>query len=254
LNSIGCPDCRPAYLSALKRHYAVHDALCTDCRIRLEKNPLRLLDCKQASCQPVADTAPRSVDYLCTECRRHFASLKKYLDLIAIPFSLNHRLVRGLDYYTRTVFEFHPAGGGSQTAIGAGGRYDGLIEELGGRPTPGIGFGIGLERIVLNLKKQGISVPEPPGLRALVAFLGERAREEAIKLAASLRRSGISAATAAGEKSLKAQLRQADALNVRYTVIVGEDEVKVGSVTLRDMSTARQETLPAARLAERLKL
>jgi histidyl-tRNA synthetase len=254
LNSIGCPECRPKYLAALKKHYAGHTAtLCADCRVRLEKNPLRLLDCKQASCQPVADTAPASTDYLCPACAGHFNSLQKYLALIDIPFSLNHRLVRGFDYYTRTVFEVHPPGGGSQAAIGAGGRYDGLIEELGGKPTPGIGFAAGIERIILNLKKQGISVETPPGLQALVAFMGDRAGEEAIKLAAQLRREGIGAVTAAAARSLKAQLRQANALNVRYTLIIGEDEVKAGTVTLRDMSRARQETVPRSGLAKRLK-
>ncbi len=254
LNSIGCKECRPKYLVALKEHYAGHDAvLCADCKIRLEKNPLRLLDCKQSSCQPVADTAPASTDYLCAACAEHFNNLKKYLDLISIPFTLNHRLVRGFDYYTRTVFEIHPAEGGSQGAIGAGGRYDGLIEELGGKPTPAIGFAAGIERIILNLKKQGVSIPAPPGLQVLIAFMGEPAREAAIKLAASLRRDGVPAVTATGEKSLKAQLRQANALNVRYAVIIGEDEVKAGTVTLRDMAGAQQETVRLADLAGRLK-
>jgi histidyl-tRNA synthetase len=254
LNTIGCRECRPKYLAALKKHYAGQTAtLCADCQVRLKKNPLRLLDCKQTSCQLVAATAPPSIDYLCADCAKHFASLRKYLDLIDIPSTLNHRLVRGFDYYTRTVFEIYPAGGGSQSAIGAGGRYDGLIEELGGKPTPAIGFAAGIERIILNLKKQGVSVAAPPGLRALIAFMGDRAREEAIKLAARLRREGISAVTTIGEKSLKAQLRQANTLNVRYTLIIGEDEIKAGAVTLRDMSGARQETVPLSGLAKRLK-
>jgi histidyl-tRNA synthetase len=254
LNSIGCRNCRPKYLAALKKHYAGQTTtLCADCQVRLEKNPLRLLDCKQPTCQPVAATAPASTDYLCAECKSHFTSLKKYLDLVAIPFTLNHRLVRGFDYYTRTVFEINPPGGGSQAVLGAGGRYDGLIEELGGKPTPAIGFAAGIERIILNLKKQGVSVAAPPGLQALIAFMGDKAREEAIKLAARLRRAGISATTAAGAKSLKAQLRQANALNVRYTLIIGEDEVKAGTVTLRDMSRACQETVSRSGLAKRLK-
>lgn len=254
LNSIGCQECRPRYLTALKKHYAKHTSvLCADCRIRLEKNPLRLLDCKQSACQPVVNTAPVSADYLCPACAEHFTRLQQYLDLIAIPFTLNHRLVRGLDYYTRTVFEVHPAGGGSQAVIGAGGRYDGLIEELGGKPTPAIGFAMGIERIILNLKKQGVSVPPPPGLRVLIAFTGDKAREASIKLAAELRRAGVSAVTAAGAKSLKAQLRQANALNVPHTVIIGEDEVKAGTVTLRDMVSARQETVSLTDLTKRLK-
>jgi histidyl-tRNA synthetase len=254
LNSIGCKECRPKYLTALKKHYTKHTSvLCSDCQVRLEKNPLRLLDCKQSACQPVAASAPVSADYLCPACEEHFTRLRQYLDLISIPFTLNHRLVRGLDYYTRTVFEVHPAGGGSQAAIGGGGRYDGLIEELGGKPTPGIGFAMGIERIILNLKKQGFTAPTLPGLRVLIAFMGDKAREEAIKLAAELRRAGIRAVTTTGEKSLKAQLRQANALNVPYTVIIGEDEVKAGTVTLRDMLSARQETVPLTDLIKRLK-
>jgi histidyl-tRNA synthetase len=254
INSIGCKECRPKYLTALKKHYVKHvSVLCADCQIRLEKNPLRLLDCKQSACQPVAASAPVSADYLCPACEEHFTRLQQYLDLISIPFTLNHRLVRGLDYYTRTVFEVHPAGGGSQAAIGGGGRYDGLIEELGGKPTPGIGFAMGIERIILNLKKQGFTAPALPGLRVLIAFMGDKAKEEAIKLGARLRREGIRAVTTTGEKSLKAQLRQANALNVPYTVIIGEDEVKAGTVTLRDMLSARQETVPLTDLTKRLK-
>jgi histidyl-tRNA synthetase len=254
INSIGCKECRPKYLTALKKHYAKYTAsLCGDCKIRLEKNPLRLLDCKQSICQPVAASAPVNTDYLCPDCAEHFIRLQQYLHLISIPFTLNHRLVRGLDYYTRTVFEVHPAGGGSQAAIGGGGRYDGLIEELGGKPTPGIGFAMGIERIILNLKKQGFTAPALPGPRVLIAFMGDKAREEAIKLVARLRREGIRAITTAGEKSLKAQLRQANALNVPYTIIIGEEEVKAGTVTLRDMLNARQEMVPLTDLAKRLK-
>jgi len=253
LNSIGCKECRPGYLVALKDYYAGHANLCNDCKARLEKNPLRLLDCKQPTCQPVAEAAPAGADFLCPACQEHFTQLRKYLGLVDIPFTLNHRLVRGLDYYTRTVFEIQPQEEGGQSTIGGGGRYDDLIEELGGKPTPGIGFATGIERIIINLKKQGFIAPENPGLRVLIAFMGESAREEAVKLAARLRRTGISAIAGAGDKSLKAQLRQANALNVPYAVIIGEDEVKAGTVTLRDMSNAGQETLDPADLEERLK-
>ncbi|MFH1647627.1 MAG: histidine--tRNA ligase [Chloroflexota bacterium] len=254
LNSIGCKKCRPAYLAALKQHYAGHvDALCRDCLTRLERNPLRLLDCKEASCQRLADTAPRSADHLCPDCREHFQRLNNYLGILDIPVNINHRLVRGLDYYTRTVFEVQPEGGGSQSTLGGGGRYDDLIEELGGKPTPAIGFGTGIERIILNLKKQDVAVPATPGLTVLIAWLGEASREVSLKLAGNLRRAGISAVAATGGKSLKAQLRQANSLGVRYTVIIGEDEVKAGTVSLREMATSRQETVPAAGLPERLK-
>ncbi len=245
LNSIGCKKCRPGYIEALKTHYAGYsDMLCTDCKIRLEKNPMRLLDCKQAQCQPVADTAPRNIDHLCDECREHFTGLRKYLGILEIPFEINHRMVRGLDYYTRTVFEIVPVGGGSQSSLGGGGRYDDLIEELGGQSTPAAGFALGIERTILSLKEQAIAAPALPGLMVLVASMGEAAREIAMKLSASLRRAGIGAVMTAGGKSLKAQLRQANTLGVSYTVIIGDDEAKAGTVTLRDMEDARQQTIP----------
>jgi histidyl-tRNA synthetase len=249
LNSIGCKKCRPGYVEALKTHYAGHsDTLCADCKIRLDKNPMRLLDCKQATCQPVADNAPRNIDHLCDDCREHFTLLRKYLEILEIPFEINHRMVRGLDYYTRTVFEIVPAGGGSQSSLGGGGRYDDLIEELGGQSTPAAGFALGIERTILSLKEQAIAVPALPGIRVLVASMGEAAGETAIKIAANLRRAGISAVMSAGGKSLKAQLRQANSLGVNYTVIIGDDEVKDGTVTLRDMADARQQIIPASEL------
>ena len=254
LNSIGCKTCRPGYLSALKDYYHRYvTKLCEDCKIRLERNPLRLLDCKQPSCQKIAASAPKNADHLCQECSEHFKRLQKYLGLLGIPFELNDSLVRGLDYYTRTVFEIQPAGEeGAQSTLGGGGRYDDLIEELGGKPTPAIGFATGIERIILNLKKEGVAVPTPPDLQVLVAYLGDAPREEAVKLAASLRQAGISAVAATGGKSLKAQMRQANSLKVRYTVIIGEDEVKAGTATLRDMASARQETVPIGELPARL--
>lgn len=254
LNSIGCRRCRPAYLAVLKEHYVKNAAtLCRDCKTRLERNPLRLLDCKQASCQPVAETAPRSADHLCRDCQVHFDQLKAYLGMLELPFTVDRRLVRGLDYYTRTVFEIQPKGGGAQSTLGGGGRYDDLIEELGGRPMPAIGFATGIERIVLNLKKQNITVPAPPALTVLIACLGDKAREASLKLADQLRQAGISAVTATGRRSLKAQMRQADSLGVRYAVIIGEDEVKAGTATVREMSSARQETIPTSDLLQRLK-
>ncbi len=253
LNSIGCRKCRPSYLNILIEYYRKHAAkLCNDCQARLVKNPLRLLDCKQASCQEIADAAPASADHLCPACGEHFASLQKYLGFLGIPFVLNNRLVRGLDYYTRTVFEFEPEEERGQSSLGGGGRYDYLIEELGGPPTPAIGFGIGIERVILNLKKQGVSVPAPPALQVLIAALGEAARDLAVRLAADLRLAGVSAVTGVEGKSLKARLRQANALGVRFTVIIGEDEVKAGTATLRDMAGARQESVPFNELVKRL--
>jgi histidyl-tRNA synthetase len=251
LNSIGCKQCRPQYLAILKDYYAcyAHD-LCADCKTRQSRNPLRLLDCKNDVCQTLATAAPKSIDYLCPECGEHFRQLQRYLGLLELPFEINHRLVRGLDYYTRTVFEIQPEEEGAQSTLGGGGRYDDLIEELGGKPTPAIGFATGLERIIVNLRKQNVSIPPLPRPRVFIAYIGVEAGEEAIKLATSLRRVGIAVIEAAGNKSLKAQLRQANNLVVRQTVIIGEEELKSGTVILRDMTTARQETVSAGQLAE----
>lgn len=249
LNSIGCKQCRPGYIAALKSYYVSHTAeLCPDCQTRLSKNPLRLLDCKKPSCQIVADSAPKSVDHLCPECAEHFQQLKRYLELLGLPFVVNHHLVRGLDYYTRTVFEIQPERGGTQSTLAGGGRYDDLIEELGGKPTPALGFAAGMERIILNLKKQKVNVPLPPQPQVFIAYLGSEAKDEAIKLAADLRQAGIGVIEALGDKSLKSQLRQANSLGVRYTVIIGEQEVKTGTVILRDMVSAAQKSVPPAEL------
>ncbi|MBE9501755.1 MAG: histidine--tRNA ligase [Chloroflexi bacterium] len=243
LNSIGCKLCRPNYLERLKEYYSQHiPRLCPDCKQRLKRNPLRLLDCKKPSCHDIAESAPRSVDHLCPECKEHFENVIRHLSLLGIPFEKSHRLVRGLDYYTRTVFELQPRGEeGAQTALGGGGRYDDLIEELGGRPTPAIGFAAGMDRIVLNMKQQGISPYPPETFRVFVAYLGEKAKAESVKLTAELRRAGIAAISSFGDRSLKAQLRHANALGVPHTIIIGEDEVGSGTVILRDMTKGEQK-------------
>jgi histidyl-tRNA synthetase len=196
----------------------------------------------------VAISAPRSIDYLCPECDEHFKRLTKYLQLLELPFELNHCLVRGLDYYTRTVFEIQPEAEGAQTTLGGGGRYDDLIEELGGKPTPAIGFATGIERIILNLKKQKVPVPALPQPKVFLAYIGDEAKDETIKLAASLRKSGIGIIEAVGNKSLKAQLRQANNLDAKYAVIIGEQELKDGTVILRNMTTAGQKNVPLLQL------
>ncbi len=254
LNSIGCKQCRPVYLAALKNYYANYtNDLCSDCKTRLKRNPLRLLDCKKSSCQEVALSAPKSIDYLCPECNRHFEALQSHLRLLKLPFVINHYLVRGLDYYTRTVFEIQPESGGAQSTLGGGGRYDDLIEELGGKPTPAIGFAAGIERIILNLKKQGVPVPPLPSPQVFIAYVGDEARDEATKLASGLRKKGIGVIEALGSKSLKAQLRQANTLGARHTVIIGEQEITSGTVILRDMTTSKQKTVPLNELEELLR-
>ncbi len=245
LNSLGCSFCRPGYLQRLEQYYSSYSqTLCRDCKTRLARNPLRLLDCKKPSCQEVIQGAPKILEHLCLECNNHLRALREYLGDLQIPYEVNPYLVRGLDYYTRTVFEIQPEGGGAQSTLGGGGRYDNLIEQLGGRPTPAVGFATGIERIILNMRKQGIVLSPTSGLKVYVAYLGEVARREAIKLAASLRQVGIGTTIALGNKSLKAQLKQADALKVSQTIIIGEEELKRGRVVLRDMLKGEQEEIP----------
>ena len=254
LNSIGCKLCQPKYREALKQHYANYTTyLCPDCKVRLVKNPLRLLDCKKVSCQKIAETAPKITDYLCPECQAHFQSVQQYLKALGIPFQLNYRLVRGLDYYTRTVFEVEPQAEGAQSALGGGGRYDNLIEQLGGKHTPAVGFATGIERLILNLKKQNVKVSAFPKPIAFIAYLGEEAKIEAIKLASELHQAGIAAIKATGDKSLKGQLRQANSLGANYAIIIGEKEVKTQSAVLRDMITNKQKTIPLAEVISSLK-
>ncbi len=254
VNSIGCKKCRPRYLDNLKAYYSEHLAgMCSDCKSRFEKNPLRLLDCKKPSCSDASEAAPKSIDFLCRECLAHFEAVVGYLEALKLPFELNHRLVRGLDYYTKTVFEIQPPGEGAQSALGGGGRYDDLVEELGGRPTPAIGFAAGIERVVLNLKKQKIAVPDLTASPVFIAHLGSEAKLEAIKLSSTLRENGIAAIMATGDRSLKGQLRQANSLGSNYTAIIGEDEVKSGAVTLRNMKTGEQKAVRSAALVALLK-
>ena len=253
VNSIGDPQCRPTYIEALKGYYSGHlSRLCPDCRTRLERNPLRLLDCKQASCMPLGGEAPRSVDYLCGECQEHWERLQSYLGLMGIPYVVDHRLVRGLDYYTRTVFEVQPQQEGAQSTICGGGRYDSLIEQLGGRPTPGIGFATGMERLVLNLRRQEAPVPDEPKPLYMVASTGEGTREVALDIAARIRKAGSGAILSGESRSLRGQLRQANSLGAHYVVIVGEQELAQRRVTLRDMVAGGQQEIAIDQFLEGL--
>ena len=253
INSIGDPQCRPAYLERLKAYYASRlDRLCRDCAERLERNPLRLLDCKQPACTDMAREAPQTVESLCQECRDHWERLLSYLQKLEIPFRVEPKLVRGLDYYTRTVFEIQPPEEGGQSNICGGGRYDGLIQELGGPPTPGIGFGAGLERMILNIKRQNAPVPEGDFISVVVAHLGDAAKETAMSLASELRSRGVGAVLAPAGRSLKSQMRYANSLGIPYALILGEDEIRNGSVILRDMSRGEQREAPIQEAAQEL--
>ncbi len=244
LNTTGCPVCRPGYIEHLRAHYlAHHHKICDDCKLRIDKNPLRVLDCKREQCQPVIASAPKMIDHVCDDCAAHFAELRTYLDDLGKPYTINHRLVRGLDYYTKTVFEVWAAGIGAQSAICGGGRYDGLIELLGGSPTPGVGFAAGIERTVLLLKAQNIPAPVAPSPPVFIAYLGDAARLHAVRLLVQLHEAGIGAQIAMSG-SLKSQLRQADKRGARFAVIIGEDEIVQGMATLRDLALGTQEAVP----------
>jgi histidyl-tRNA synthetase len=251
LHSTGCPRCKPGYVAVLKAYYAEHQGeICQDCRRRLERSPLRVLDCKANQCQPIIADAPHFLDYLCDECAGHFRTLREYLDLLGRRYTINHRLVRGLDYYTKTVFEVWAAGIGAQSAVCGGGRYDGLAELLGGPPTPGVGFGSGLERIILVMKQLGVEVPPLPSPPIFLAHLGPQAAREALRLADALRREDLGVWVAFGDRGLRSQLRDADRRDVRYTVILGEDELAAGVATVRDMQAGEQVQVALAGLVD----
>ena len=243
VNSIGDGQCRPAYIERLRDYYTGHhDRLCDDCKDRLGRNPLRLLDCKVETCHALGDEAPQSTDYLCDDCREHWGKLSAFLDTMALPYVVDHRLVRGLDYYTRTVFEIQPLDVGGQSTIVGGGRYDGLITELGGRATPGIGFATGIERLALNLKRDEVPIPDEPSPQYLVANVGDNARAAALELAVRLRRAGVGAILSSGARGLRGQMRQANALNIPYALILGDDEIQKGEIVVRDMAASTQES------------
>jgi len=242
INSVGDSQCRPAYVAKLKEYYSLHQAvLCDDCKSRLDRNPLRLLDCKVEACLALGNNAPQSAENLCEDCSEHWARLIIYLDKMQLPYQIDHRLVRGLDYYTRTVFEVQPMEGGGQSTICGGGRYDGLITELGGRETPGIGFATGLERLTLNLKRSEVPVLDEPSPKFLVANVGDDARIAALDLSVRLRRAGVGAILSSGTRGLRGQMRQANALNIPFTLILGDDEIEKGEVVVRNMESSEQE-------------
>jgi histidyl-tRNA synthetase len=242
VNSIGDPVCRPRYIEALRSYFTQHEAeLCADCRRRLQTNPLRLLDDKTPSCQSVLDGAPHSVDYLCEACGQHFERWNGYLTAVGIPFTPNPRLVRGLDYYTRSVWEIWPPTGGAQSTLGGGGRYDGLAEQLGGKPTPAVGFATGIERIILTLKEQGVQVPPVPRPRVYLVYQSLAGKAQAFHLAETLRSQGVAVDVAFGERKLGKQLAAADRSGAQFAVIFGEEEIAEGVVALKDLRNGGEQ-------------
>jgi histidyl-tRNA synthetase len=251
VNSLGCPACRPAYRKALQEFLQDKRAsLCSECQRRIDLNPLRVLDCKVPSCKAIVADAPRTIDSLCEACSTHHWGLLGHLRAMNVPFIENPSIVRGLDYYSRTVFEFLGTTLGAQNAVAAGGRYDGLVEELGGSATPAVGFSLGVERLVSLIDPA--TVPRPPVL-LFIAALGPEAQNEAFVLLHGLRREGIAAAMDYDGGSLKSQMRKADRLQAHYTLILGENELQQGKIVLRDMTQKTQETLDIAGLVEQLR-
>jgi histidyl-tRNA synthetase len=252
VNSMGDEVCRPAYRERIAAYIRDHaDALCEECNRRADTNPLRAFDCKNPGCIPVMAAAPLLRDSLCDDCAAHYVAVKGYLDDLGISYEEAPRLVRGLDYYTRTVFEVQvPEGLGSQNAIGGGGRYDRLMQEYGGPATPGLGFALGFERTLLAMEAAGVKVPEPPRAEVYVAAVDDSVRDRVFSLAASLRDAGIAAELDHQGRSLKSQFKQADRLGAGLVVVLGPDELASGEVTLRDMRTKLETRVPIDALVE----
>lgn len=238
INSIGCPVCRKEYNDKLRAYFEEYrNDLCQTCLDRLEKNPMRIIDCKSEICSKIAEKAPKIIDYLCDECKDHFEDTKAALDSMGIAYTINPDIVRGLDYYTKTVFEFTSDCLGAQSTVCGGGRYSGLVEELGGKPAEGIGFATGLERLILILKNKGIEVASEEVPRLFVATMGADAERFALKLIYELRCMGIHAEQDLCGRSLKAQMKYADKLSAKYSIVIGDNEIAEGKGQLKNMNT-----------------
>lgn len=244
INSIGCPECRKKYQQALREYFTAHiDELCDTCKSRLEKNPMRILDCKSPADKEIAKGAPKILDYLCEDCSAHFELVKKYLTANNVEFTVNPAIVRGLDYYTRTVFEFVSNEIGAQGTVCGGGRYDGLIEEMGGKPTAACGFGLGIERLLLLMDAQQTAFPERKKCDIFIGSMGENENLKASQLATDLRNEGLAAQFDTVDRSLKAQMKYADKIGALYTMVLGENELESGKAVLKNMTDGTTEKI-----------
>ncbi len=241
INSIGCPECRANYHKALKEYFTEKKGeLCDTCLERLDKNPMRILDCKSKICSQIAQGAPKILDYLCEDCHAHFEKLKEILDSQGVEYTVNPKIVRGLDYYTRTVFEFISTDIGAQGTVCGGGRYDGLVAQLGGQPTPALGFGMGLERLIMVMEALGVEFDAPEVPDIYLAPMGEKAQAEAARLVSKLRGMGIKAEYDIIGRGLKPQMRYADKIGAKYVVVLGDNELESGVIKLKNMATGEQ--------------
>ncbi len=253
INSIGCPECRGEYIKILRGFLVDKKQLiCKECQDRVERNPLRVLDCKNDDCSTYLKEAPKIIDHLCTNCMTHFQQVKNYLDLLEVNYIVNPGLVRGLDYYTNTAFEVKFAGLGAQDAIFGGGRYNGLAEEIGNKPVPGVGFAIGLERLFLTLEKQGIELPVENSIDLFITSIGEQAKKAAFLYVHKLRKAGFKAELDYLARSVKSQMKAADRMNATYTIILGDDELNNGAATIRNMKTGEQLEVELVHLVEKM--
>ncbi len=253
VNSVGCPACRPVYRAALQEYLGERfDALCPTCQGRFDRNPLRILDCKVETCRSITDEAPDVRDHLCEECRSHFDEVLKGLDLIGAKFRIDKRLVRGLDYYTKTAYEVLSGDLGAQNAVCGGGRYDNLAEAIGGPHTPGVGFAAGLDRIVLTMEQQGLSFGREPAISVMVVVAEESARDEAVRLLYELRRAGVPSDMDSSGKGVKAQMKAAATAKAAYACILGSSEIARGVVAVKEMATGSQEEVERDKVVERL--
>ena len=244
IKSIGCAECRKAYSNALKEYFRPHlSEMCADCNSRFEKNPMRILDCKEERCKKFTANAPAILDYLCDDCRKHFEEVQKLLTLSGVEFTVNPSIVRGLDYYSRTVFEFISGAAGAQGTVCGGGRYDTLLQQIGEKPVPAVGFGGGIERLLMVMEAEGVNIPEAQKTRIYVAGMDEKTREAAFKIVNLLRLKGISAESDLMERSLKAQFKYADKLGAQYVAVIGENELASGEVNIKKMSDGTQQTV-----------
>lgn len=251
VNSVGCPQCRPVLIQKLQEYFRPHlGDLCKNCMERFEKNPLRILDCKELRCRDIGKAAPTTVDCLCPSCSEHFTKVKQTLELLDITYQEDRRLVRGLDYYTHTAFEIMAPDIGAQSSIGGGGRYNGLVEICGGPTVPGIGFALGIERVILAMERQGLSFGEAGGIEVFVVTADQAAAREAVRLLFKLRYAGISADKDYMNRSLKAQMKYAGKIGARYAVIIGEDELNQGTVLVRNMGLGQQESVPLGNVVD----
>ena len=242
INSVGCPECRSKYREALKDFLRPrYEELCGTCKDRFERNPMRILDCKSEICQEIVKDAPRMLDYLCDDCRDAFEELKANLTAMGIDFTVDPNIVRGLDYYTKTAFEFVTTKIGAQGTVCGGGRYDHLIEELGGPPIPGVGFGLGIERLLMVMEASGAYFPPDEGVEVFIAVMGDRAKAFGLKLCREMRQKGIVAEMDTLARNIKGQFKYADRLHAKYTLIIGDNEIEKGVVSVKDMANSSQK-------------